>query len=680
MQLIVCEKPRVAQKIASALAEGEIRIGKFRKVKYYILKREGQEICVAPAVGHVYSLDQKSGEKNSYPVFDVDWRKAYEVEKEAHYTKDYIELLEELGKKADEIIIACDYDIEGSLIGYNVLRFACGRSEGARMKFSTLTSEELIEAYEKRTGVDVLNAKSGEARHILDWIWGINLSRALMEAIRKRGSFKIMSIGRVQGPALSILAKREKEILQFKPTPYWEVLFEAKGVTFTHEKERFEKREEAKKAYETTSKEGRVIKIEKKEYLQPAPSPFDLTSLQIEAHACLGIDPKRTLDIAQRLYEASLISYPRTSSQKLPLQLRLPLIIQRLSQNPKYSEHARALIANKRFTPKEGKKEDAAHPAIHPTGIISKLEGTEEKLYDLIVRRFLSTFAEPARRESQKIIIEAGSQRYRTSGNRTLFEGWFEIYKPYLRMEEVSLPSFAEGEIVKVEGLRIVEKRTKPPKRYTPASIIAELERMGLGTKGTRAVIIDTLFKRGYIHGKQIRVTPFGMSVYETLSENVPEIMDEGMTRKLEYEMERIQNGEIQEEIVIENGKRLLEEAIVHLNSLQNEVGKALSEGLVEKKAADSILGKCRCGHDIKEITSKSNKRFAGCSNYPNCSITYPLPQEGKIEPLGSVCETCGTPQIKVSRKRRKAFIMCLDPNCATKEGWGEWKSKKKEG
>ncbi|MFN3909853.1 MAG: toprim domain-containing protein, partial [Candidatus Anstonellaceae archaeon] len=178
MQLIIAEKPKVAQKIAQSLAQGEIAKKKGSgKAYYFEIERHGKKIVVAPAVGHLYSLDEKI-KSNSYPTFDIEWREAYAVSEESKYTKDYIKTIESLAKKADEVIIACDYDIEGSLIGFNVLRFAAKKSDGKRMKFSSLTKEELIEAYENKKDLDLENALAGEARHILDWFYGINLSRA----------------------------------------------------------------------------------------------------------------------------------------------------------------------------------------------------------------------------------------------------------------------------------------------------------------------------------------------------------------------------------------------------------------------------------------------------------------------------------------------------------------------
>ncbi len=186
------------------------------------------------------------------------------------------------------------------------------------MKFSALVKEDLLEAYRDRGELDYNNAFAGEARHVLDWYYGINLSRALMASLKAANRFKVMSIGRVQGPALNILAILEKEIKAFVPTPYWEVDAIIKGVEFLHHMGRFLEEEEAKNALDNTEKNGTIESVEKKEQIVYQNPPFDLTSLQVEAYRVLGFAPARTMEISKTLYEASLISYPRTSSQKLP--------------------------------------------------------------------------------------------------------------------------------------------------------------------------------------------------------------------------------------------------------------------------------------------------------------------------------------------------------------------------
>jgi DNA topoisomerase-1 len=672
MKLVICEKPKVAEKIAHAIGSGQAARKSLGGVAYYVVERDGGTVVVVSAVGHLYSLRQSRGERG-YPVYDIEWAPTYEVEAGADYSKKYLDAIKKLSPGADEYICACDYDIEGSLIGYNAIRFACGSEHGSRMKFSALTDADLEDSYVERGKLDVENALAGEARHMLDWFYGINLSRALMASIRSAGaSYKqTMSIGRVQGPALAILAKKEKEIASFVSKPYWELSCKAKDARFDHVRGRFDKKGDAEAAMASSSQSGRIGKVERKEYFQAPPPPFDLTSLQLEAHRALGIPPARTLELAQALYEASMISYPRTSSQKLPSKLNLKRIIEMLSKNPAYEKSAKMLIADSRFVPAEGKKEDPAHPAIHPTGQGGQVGEKEMRLYDLIAKRFLACFSKPAKRETLKVSLSSGTEHYAASGSRTVEMGWFESYAPYVKMDETTLPAFREGEEVAVAGFRIEEKKTQPPRRYTQASIISELEKMNLGTKATRAAVIETLFKRGYLEGESIKATPFGLAVYDLLAKVAPEIMDEELTKTIEEEMEKIADGE-NEKKAIEDGKRVLDSILKKFEGKEKDIGFGLLSGLRSKDFADSLLGKCvKCGGDLRAIRSRANKQFVGCSGYPECKSTYPLPQEAKIMPLGKACEKCGTPVIRVIRKARKPFEMCVDPNCETKKGWG---------
>ncbi|MFA5930018.1 MAG: DNA topoisomerase I [Candidatus Micrarchaeia archaeon] len=672
MKLVICEKPKVAEKIAYAIGRGKADRKSANGVPYYEVERDGAHIVVVSAVGHLYTLRQAEG-TGGYPVYNIEWAPSSEVEKDADYTKKYVDAIKKLAPGADEYICACDYDVEGSLIGYNALRFACGTEVGSRMKFSALTQDDLENAYLERGKLDVENALAGEARHILDWYYGINLSRALMASIRSAGaSYKqTMSIGRVQGPALAILAKKEKEISAFVSKPYWELWCKAKDVRFDNVKGRFEKREEADGAMKASSADGSVEKVERKDWLQAPPPPFDLTSLQVEAHRALGIAPARTLELAQTLYEASMISYPRTSSQKLPAKLNLRKIVESLSKNPAYEKTAKAQIAEGRFTPAEGKKEDPAHPAIHPTGQGGQVGDKEMRLYDLIAKRFLACFGKPAKRETLKVSLLSGTEHYAASGSRTVEMGWFDAYAPYVKMDEITLPAFVEGEKVAVSGFKVDEKKTQPPRRYTAASIISELEKMNLGTKATRAAVIETLFKRGYLEGESIRATPFGLAVYDLLAKVAPEIMDEELTKSIEEEMEKIADGE-NEKKAIEDGKKVLDAILKKFEGNEKDIGFGLLSGLRQKDFADSMLGKCvKCGGDLRAIRSRMGKQFVGCSGYPDCKATYPLPQEAKIMPLGKACEKCGTPLVRVIRKAKKPFEMCIDPTCETKKNWG---------
>ena len=211
--LIISEKPSAALKIATALSEKSPAKKALNKIPYYELKHKKEKILVVSAVGHLYNLKEKNKKGWTYPIFDIGWVPTYESSKGAEYTKGYINLIKKLSKEADKFVVATDYDIEGEVIGLNIIRFACEQKDAHRMKFSTLTKDELIDSYEKANKhLDWLQAEAGETRHFLDYYFGINLSRALTLAVKTTGHFKILSSGRVQGPALKILADKEKEI------------------------------------------------------------------------------------------------------------------------------------------------------------------------------------------------------------------------------------------------------------------------------------------------------------------------------------------------------------------------------------------------------------------------------------------------------------------------------------
>jgi len=677
MELIVAEKPKVAEKIAYAICD-DVKKKVVGGVAYFEGTADGEDVAIAPAVGHVYSLIEKK-KTNTYPTFDIDWVPAYKAEKGAAYTKAYVNLLEALGKKAKRFTVACDYDIEGSLIGYNVFRFAYGKKEGARMKFSALVKEDLYDAYKERGELDYNNAFAGEARHVLDWYYGINLSRALMASLRAANRFKVMSIGRVQGPALNILANLEKEIKAFVPTSYWELNANIKGVEFLHQTGRFIDEEQAKKSLENTGKNGTIESVEKKEQTVYQNPPFDLTSLQVEAYRVFGFAPARTMEIAQTLYEGSLISYPRTSSQKLPSKLNLGGILKKLSENPDYTKHAKTILENKWNTPFQGKKEDPAHPAIHPTGQApGKLEEQDKKLYDLIVKRFLALFAPPAKKERTAVVADSNGERYNASGVITTEKGWIEFYGQYYKTEDKELPEFSQGEKVAFEKKKKTKKETKPPRRYTDASIISELEDRHLGTKATRSTIVETLHKRGYMTGKSIQVSDFGLKVVDVLGKYAPEILDENLTKRIEDEMEEIQNGKLEKEQVITEGKEILIQILDKFKKNEAKIGGELLDSLAASEKLQSQVGVCdKCGAQLRIIKMRMGKQFIGCGGYPNCRNAYPLPGGAWVRPTGKVCDVCGKPTVAV-RMHKRPFTMCIDPKCPTKANWGKKKEETK--
>ena len=221
-KLIITEKPQAAGKIAAALSNGKDNKISKNKVSYYEFERNGDKIVVGCAVGHLFSVSQIA-KGSDYPIFDIGWYPNFEVNKK-DFTKAYYNVLKSLVKGASEIIVATDFDVEGEVIGYNIIRYIAGQKDAKRMKFSSLTADELQKSYENRLpSIEWGQAIAGETRHFLDWMYGINLSRALMSAVKKAGKFKIMSIGRVQGPALRLIVDKELQIKDFKPSP-WRLL------------------------------------------------------------------------------------------------------------------------------------------------------------------------------------------------------------------------------------------------------------------------------------------------------------------------------------------------------------------------------------------------------------------------------------------------------------------------
>ncbi|MCL4365452.1 DNA topoisomerase I [Candidatus Marsarchaeota archaeon] len=684
-KLIVAEKPSVALRIAMALGDSNPRSEALNGVRYFVVEKGGDRIFIAAAAGHLFTLTQTV--QNKLPVFDIEWIPSYKVSTNSYFTKKYLDALEFIGKQCTFFINACDYDIEGTVIGTNIIKQIVNRDVNAgltsqnvkRMRFSTTTNADLMASFNNLNEFDRSNFDAGETRHRIDWMWGINLSRALMRAIYSKGIKKTLSIGRVQGPALAILAVRENEIKKFVSRPYWKMSITAKGVEFeaAKGKEIFEKASADKSLEKARSCQIKVKSVDVEERsMRPFP-PFDLTSLQLEASRLFHIDPSRTLAIAQALYERSYISYPRTSSQKLPPALNLPRIITSLSKVMAYSEDAVKLIKASRFKPAEGAKDDEAHPAIHPTGEDArKLSEEEGKIYDLITRRFLACFGEYSKSERRRVILDVAGDEYKAEGELNTYKGWIGIYQ-YYKPKEMQIPEFGTGEVVVPERIGLKSMKTLPPKRYTKAGLIALLEGRDLGTKATRSEIIDTLFKRDYIKGSSIEVTEFGLSIFDALSRYCPDILDENLTRKLENDMEKIQKGEATKSDVIGEGKAIITKLVSQFSGRESEVGDALMKGLKESQSS-SIMGTCiKDGGNLVLRRSRTGKSFIGCANWPNCTNTYSVPQGARIVPTGKVCDICHTPKIKVFRKGKRVFEMDLDPNCETKKDWAKTAEQK---
>jgi DNA topoisomerase-1 len=673
--LIVAEKPNAAGRIASALADGDVHKESRSGAVYYKIKRAGREIVVVPAVGHLFVLQAVKG-KWDYPVFDLEWKPTYQNKNNA-WAKKYFSNIESLAGGASEFIAACDYDIEGSTIAYNILKLICGVEDGRRMKFSTLMQSDIVEAYETASHhLDFPQIEAGLTRHNLDFLWGINTSRALTIALRDAGGYKTLSTGRVQGPTLNILEKRQAEIEAFVPKPFWQIelhgLLNSEKIIALHVEDKFWDHEKAQRVYDKCKgKPAKVSEVERSEYKQPPPPPFDLTTLQRDSYNTFGYSPKQTLDIAQSLYEAALISYPRTSSQKLPPKIGYKSIITQLSEQPHYAESCALLLKKDKLWPRQGAKEDPAHPAIYPTGNKPKaITDHQKKVYDMITKRFLAAFADAAIRETMKITIKIDDERFVSTGVRTIEPGWIKFYEPYAKFKEQILPHAKASDPVEVSKLELLKKETQPPKRFTQASILKEMETLGLGTKATRAQILETLYDRGYIKEKTILVTKLGQSVTLSLEKYCPEIVSLELTKKFEQEMEDIQAGSRKRVDVVNEARETLKKILDEFRANEKNIGLGILGALKESIQQENIVGKCdKCGSDLRIIYSKAtHKRFVGCSGYPKCSNGFPLPQLGSVNVLSAKCKTCGLSTISVKSKGKRPWKMCVRCGFANKK------------
>jgi DNA topoisomerase-1 len=680
--LVITEKPDAANRIATALdIEGKPKKVVRNGVPYYQAYRGGS-LVVVPALGHLYTITSKQ-KGRGYPVFDYQWVPRYQAERGASRIRIWLKVIAQLAKGAQEFVDACDFDIEGSIIGYTILKYACDGKEATakRMKYSTLTKEELEESYAHlQSTLDFALVEAGLTRHEVDWLYGINMSRALTQAAQNcSGQYSTLSTGRVQGPTLRFLDTREKAINCFVPTPYWTITAKISINDFPFEviyEKTLENKTQAMAIKDSCkTREGHIETVGVKEFEQNPPVPFDLGALQSEAYRIFKYTPMRTSSILQHLYLGALISYPRTSSQKLPPSIGYKTILKKLGKVYAYTKHSADLLSKPSLKPNEGKKFDPAHPAIYPTGNLPEkpLGSAESNIFDLVVKRFLAVFGEPAIQQSINVKININGNFFNLTALRTLMEGWMRFYKPYVQSKEVSLPPLIEGQTVNVKRVILNDNFTKPPPRYNPRSLLMKMEKEEIGTKATRAATIQTLYDRKYLSGtSSLFVSDLGFEVIEVLSKYCPTIVSSEMTRVLEEKMEAIQQGKESKPNVLQNAIETLKSVMSELKGKEAAIGEQLSQPIQKAKLKERTVGacpKCSDGELVILRSKKTGKRFVGCTNYflGKCSTAFPLPQTGTIKPLGTACKNCGSPIVVVYLRRGQPWKLCLNPNCPSK-------------
>ncbi|TFG05484.1 MAG: DNA topoisomerase I [Promethearchaeota archaeon] len=692
--MIITEKPTAMKKISQILDEkGKPQKKTENGVNYYIATRDQKNLFIVSALGHLFTTEEikKDGQKGwAYPVFHVKWVAANEVlkrkkgkqsKKRAVDVENLIQNIVNLSSKCDEFMNACDYDLEGATIGYNILLHACGLSavdKAKRMKFSTLTKKEILESYHnplKKLNFNLIDA--GLCRHEVDYIWGINLTHALTLAAQTAEgiNYYLLSIGRVQGPTLATAYEKEKQINLFLPIPFWQIVAITKlngseySVDFS--KGRINRLKEGQEILKICrGKKATVTDIKTKEITSQPPIPLNLSSLQSESYRYFGYTPTQTLNIAERLYLGAYISYPRTSSEIIPESIDIKDIMTKLKTITKYTKFIDELLVKPELSPTKGKKTDPAHPPILPTGEIpTTLSNLEKNIYDLVVRRFLAIFGDPAIVTSIRVLMELEKLMFSLRGRKIKELGWIAYY-PFAKSKEVILPEITIGQEIDLD-LDLLEKYSSPPTRYNQNSLRKFMEKEEIGTKATRASIIDKLFDRGYLYDRSIHISETGTAVSEVLEKHCPQVLSIEMTRQLEQEMESIEQGKSKKSGVLEDVKNTLEPILMDIKDDERLIGYDLAIAIRRMWEKQSLIGKCgECGTgDLKIIVSKaSRKRFIGCTNYPDCQNSFPISQRGKITPIpDKICPYCKDkfnkdyPMITIKIAGSRPFTSCVN-------------------
>jgi DNA topoisomerase-1 len=671
MRLIISEKANAAKKIAQFLAEGPVKDSKHRSIPYHTFTWKDEDCVSIGLKGHVLHIE--------YPEEYSNWQKVEpaslidaEIQKSVS-EKGMAEAVRSLAKKAERVVIATDFDREGELIGVEALSLVFEANPKLvdhveRARFSALTRSEVARAFDDLVEVSKELAAAGEARQDIDLIWGATLTRWVSRATKRYGS-AFLSVGRVQSPTLVLIAERERERRAFTPEPYWEIeatLKNGEAFTARHAHGRFKEEAAARAAYENLTDTARVTEIEKKSATRPPPVPFNTTGF-LSAAANLGISPSRAARLAEDLYTEGYISYPRTDNTVYPRSLDLHEVLGQLKRVEGVGSHVDELLESDKLSPTRGKKETTDHPPIYPTGHASKeaLQDDQWKIYQLVVRRFLATLSKPAKTLRTTVRLKSGGEPLIGGGTVVTEEGWLAVY-PYGRRADEEMPSLHEGQELKVIEAGILAKETQPPTRYGQGRLIRLMEDLGLGTKATRPSIIQNLYDRGYVHDDPLVPTETGIAVAKALKDFASEIATHEMTAELERSMDEISEGKISKDSVVDESRGVLRRVYEHLESSQEEFADIVRSGIRE----DSVLGTCpNCGKNlIVRRNRKTGKRFVGCEGYPECRVTYSLPPRGEIIPLGTLCDACEAPEIKVLGGRSRPWITCINMGCPKKE------------
>ncbi len=664
MHLIIAEKHDAAKRIAAILAGSKPKSARVHGTETFSF----DDRVVMGLSGHIVGVDFPSDYNNWQKVDCRDLIHAEIVT--TPIQPKIISALKKLGEEADRITIATDYDREGELIGAEALKIIALKNPKItvdRVRYSAITKEEIQSVFKKPGSMDFDLAASGEARQIIDLVWGAVLTRFISKTAGRLGK-EFLSVGRVQSPTLALIVDREKEIEAFLPKPYWEIYADLeKSLRVQHAKGKIWDHAEVDQIMVNLGPEGIVRSTEEKSRYDKPPTPFDTTTF-ISAASGIGFSAANAMRIAEWLYINGFISYPRTDNTVYPPSLNLKALMSLFAKGV-FAREAKELLKGK-MAPTRGKRATTDHPPIYPTSLANKEELKEEQwnIYELVVRRFFATLAEQCEWQISSLKMDIGKEPFRANGARLIKPGW-RTYYPYSKSEENILPQLKVGEHLAVLETEVMAKETQPPARYGQGRLIKIMDELGLGTKSTRHDIISKLYARAYVHGNPMKPTNTAYAVVDTLEKYASAITKPEMTQTLEKDMTSISERQIKEEEVIEKSRDMLTSIFAELSKNEEEIGMSLRDGL----RTDKIVGKCeKCGFELIVRRGRRGSRFIGCSGYPNCKFTLPLPKFGTILVTDKECDKHGMNHIRIINKGKRPWDLGC-PHC----NFLEWQTKK---
>ena len=625
-----------------------------------IEKYLGKDFKVVSSVGHIRDLST-SGKYGFGVDIDNNFKPDYKI------IKGKAKLVKELKKDikdADFVYLATDPDREGEAISWHLYDTLGLKEENYdRIVFNEITKKAVLDSFNKARKIDDNLVKSQETRRILDRIIGFRLSK-LMQS--KTGG---KSAGRVQSVALKLIVDREREIEAFIPEEYFEIEakfndFDAKLDTYNHKKIEIKKESEAKEILSKLSNAFKIESIDKKEKAKKSKFPFTTSTLEQEASTKIGFTSKKTMMIAQKLYEGinlkdgaeGLISYMRTDSVRLSDEF--------IKDTYGYikDNYGSEYVG---YVKKSNKTENVqdAHEAIRPTNINNNPEKIKEyltndeyKLYSLIYYRALASLMKDAKVEATTVILDNNNYQFKVNGQILIFDGYLKVYSKYEDSEDKVLPDFSnyKSNVLVANTIEYTSHTTKPPARYTESKLIKEMEELGIGRPSTYAKTIDTIEERGYVKviDKKFIPTEVGIETTDKLQEFFKDIINVEYTKNMEDDLDKIAEGNME-------WNKLLS---IFYQEFEPKVEVAFKD--MEKKVPEETGELCpNCGSPLVIKQSKYGK-FTACSNYPTCKYIKSNKEEKEVKEIIS-CPKCDGKILEKKTKRGKIFYGCSNyPKC----------------